>query len=314
VVNIHQLRRPHLDLDLARERLERFAFVGLTERFQDSLFLLAYTFGWRPVLDPPHVSASESRVRREQVAPADLQAVEAFNALDLELYEHGRRLFEVRYERMIGELTARYRPPLDGEDGRTPSAGTLYGLLERHADEHAARRRRVRARLCVDVDRAYANDGWHATERQLDGDHWRWIGPQPSGKLDVLLPLDRDVKIRIHVPRAVSAEQLNSFRLTANRRPIPLAVERDGCGGATFAGRIRRNVLANRPKFTTLTFSVDRTLAPCDVDPASSDRRLLGVAIGRIDARPVVPPEEWQQRWAAAREAARPSLLETPRS
>ncbi|NJR63267.1 MAG: sulfotransferase family 2 domain-containing protein [Cyanobacteria bacterium CRU_2_1] len=57
-------------LELAKESLDRFAFVGLVERFQDSLFLLSYIFGWKPIINTRKENAAKAKnhLRKFQLA------------------------------------------------------------------------------------------------------------------------------------------------------------------------------------------------------------------------------------------------------
>jgi hypothetical protein len=85
---------PRDALDQAREHLRRrFAFVGITERFEEFAALLTTSFGWRPRL-PKHVRVSRLRPERASLVPAALRAVEEHNALDLELYASATELQE----------------------------------------------------------------------------------------------------------------------------------------------------------------------------------------------------------------------------
>ena len=78
----------------AKENLERyFAFVGLTERFTESLFLLKHLFGWK-LSSFSSYRKSRNRPKRETFAAELLAEVEQRNQLDRELYEFGRKLFD----------------------------------------------------------------------------------------------------------------------------------------------------------------------------------------------------------------------------
>jgi hypothetical protein len=88
------IRREQFDralLERAKRNLESHLVVGLTERFDDSLVLLRRAYGWprwRMRYKPVNVG------NRKQVSPAELEAVRAYNELDIELYELGREVFE----------------------------------------------------------------------------------------------------------------------------------------------------------------------------------------------------------------------------
>jgi len=78
-------------LELAKDNLTRsFSVVGISERFEESLVLMAKTFGWdirfyenRKVAK--HRPATESHLA---------ELIRAHNRLDVELYEFGKKLFE----------------------------------------------------------------------------------------------------------------------------------------------------------------------------------------------------------------------------
>ena len=58
--------RPDI-LALAKQRLGEFAVVGLTERFQETLYLLAYTFGWPPVVNPTRQNMATHRLDVKEI-------------------------------------------------------------------------------------------------------------------------------------------------------------------------------------------------------------------------------------------------------
>jgi hypothetical protein len=72
----------HLRLD--------FGFVGLAERFDESVLILARRFGWKSIF---YLTRNVSR-HDEGVTPALRQSARQFLTLDCELYEFARRTFE----------------------------------------------------------------------------------------------------------------------------------------------------------------------------------------------------------------------------
>jgi sulfotransferase famil protein len=77
----------------AKTNLSRFAVVGLTERFEESLVLLQRAFKWR--LDRlPARNVGSNRPRRTEVGAEALKAIEDRNRFDLELYGFACELFE----------------------------------------------------------------------------------------------------------------------------------------------------------------------------------------------------------------------------
>jgi hypothetical protein len=84
-----------------RNLTDHFAFVGLTERFDESLLMLRATFGWRNVF---YVSANVARAR-PQPTGAERELIEAHNQLDLQLYEWVAERFDEAVQRDPGFQT-----------------------------------------------------------------------------------------------------------------------------------------------------------------------------------------------------------------
>jgi hypothetical protein len=88
---------------LAKERLEQFAFVGLTERLEESVSLLSFTFGWDRPASVPRLNRDPEPLGSGQVDEETLGAIRLRTQLDQELYEFSSAMFEDRLERMAKE-------------------------------------------------------------------------------------------------------------------------------------------------------------------------------------------------------------------
>ncbi len=117
--------------ELVLERLERFAFVGLTERMVDATRLLTYTLGWEPFDDVPRLNAAPERIRKDELAPATLEAIQDLTRQDARLYAHAGRLFEARFQRM---LQAEQLAERAGCEAEGPSPLSREGRALRGAD------------------------------------------------------------------------------------------------------------------------------------------------------------------------------------
>ncbi|NJP06719.1 MAG: hypothetical protein HC837_14425 [Chloroflexaceae bacterium] len=87
---------------IAKAHLDGCAFVGLTERFDDSLRLLCYTFGWSPIEHYVSQNVTPAELRPE-ITPAQEALILKRNALDLELYTYAQQLFTRRLQQMEAE-------------------------------------------------------------------------------------------------------------------------------------------------------------------------------------------------------------------
>jgi hypothetical protein len=78
-------------LDVAKENITKsFSVIGLCERFEESLVLIAKTFGWEI---PYYENRKVSKVR-PALEPSVVNMIQEHNRFDMELYEFARKRFE----------------------------------------------------------------------------------------------------------------------------------------------------------------------------------------------------------------------------
>ena len=112
-------------VEIAKKRLEEFAFFGLTERFRESVTLLSYTFGCRPVTRYDVLNAVPPSWTRAAISDADMEAILRHNRLDLELHRHAVERFEARLAQAFEEVVAAEHG--DALAGDRPSLGVQMG-------------------------------------------------------------------------------------------------------------------------------------------------------------------------------------------
>ena len=96
-------------LDLAKQRLlADIWWFGLTERFDESVLLLADGLGWRP---PRYAKARVTDARPNEPAPegALLTRIREINALDIELYAYAQKIFDQRLLTQPSDFTTRLK-------------------------------------------------------------------------------------------------------------------------------------------------------------------------------------------------------------
>ncbi len=91
----------------ARASLDKFAFVGITERFFESVQVLCYTFGWPDVKEIPRLNVGQPSSDEYKFTADDLRVAQAQNALDLRLYAYAQELFSERLREMEENSTFR---------------------------------------------------------------------------------------------------------------------------------------------------------------------------------------------------------------
>lgn len=80
------------DLATARRRIQEMEFVGIVEKFHDSVGLLCRTFGWTvPVYKSLNIAPA--RTLRDRISPAIVKEIEKANEMDFALYEFARSVF-----------------------------------------------------------------------------------------------------------------------------------------------------------------------------------------------------------------------------
>jgi hypothetical protein len=127
-----KLDREAMSVQTAKEKLASMTAFGLTERFQDSLDLLAYTFGWKPMQATQVLNPREAAAEREIVTEGARARMREMNAMDVELYEFAVELFEQRMREMTASLVERYESRNKQEFNYPLERYVLAELLEKH--------------------------------------------------------------------------------------------------------------------------------------------------------------------------------------
>ncbi|MGC5325146.1 sulfotransferase family 2 domain-containing protein [Brevibacillus sp. SYSU BS000544] len=81
--------------ELAKQNLARyFSVVGLTEHFNESLFLMKRELGWRNLRRYVSYHVSKRRPSVREVSPQVIQIIQNNNRSDIEVYEFAKHLFQ----------------------------------------------------------------------------------------------------------------------------------------------------------------------------------------------------------------------------
>ena len=271
-------------IETAKRNLSEFTFVGLTERFEESLMLLCYTFGWRPIRKVWNQMVLPNRPSRSDFSEKTINTISECTKLDLELYHHARQIFESRFSQMVRELKERYYKP---HFTNMPFHDMIYEMLEEHHNQRFGISKRPMHSIDFDFSQGMSGTGWYPRERLPDGTTIRWMGIEPMATIDFSLAKDRNLKIQFCVGLQMAHDILESIRLDVNENPISLKILRQENGRTVFEGIIPKSNLQNEKNFTRLIFQVNRTISPRSVDPASKDERLLGLAFLWISISPI---------------------------
>lgn len=267
-------------LEVAKKRLEQASFFGITERFQDSLFLLCFIFGWPPILDELRLNHGSDAEADDALHPDTRKQIEDKVALDLELYRFGQELFDLRFNEMTRMLLERYGNGSTPEAGQSLSKSYLCDLLQKH---YETRRNQRNQTLIKNIGRIYlyrpsaqaeGSFGWHTVQTLPEDGPVVWSGPGKESGFDLPCPRGENLQVSFQVLMVLTPEVIEKLNLTINNIPITLQKSTDVRGTFTFTGSVPSQAMSD--PFLHLVFSVPHTIAPCDIAPDNKDARPLG--------------------------------------
>jgi hypothetical protein len=269
--------------EIAVESLNHFAFAGLVERFQDSLFLLSYIFGWRPIINS---RAENIGSRHTPDLPEEtLQLIQKNTEFDRQLYQQAQQIFTERFTQMLEDLASRAS---NGHPQAEPGNEGIALQLENYYRQRYQELKIAPASTCrYDFSQALRGSGWQRREYPTEGLIYRWTGPDTISTLDLPIarPQDLIIEFRIICTDSIPSDILNSLTLTVNETPIPLTMLHLDPVTRLLQGTIPPSVPNSSP--TRLTFAVNRVISFRSLDPQDPDTRSVGVAINEIKIFPI---------------------------
>lgn len=281
------------DLAQAKELLANAAFVGITERFEESLLLFTYLLGIRPTRAMPHLNSSADRPSLDDISPEIFDTINSNNALDGELYAFACQLFEERFTAMWHDLLNRYcaTPAGTGAEKVAPAARpsnqVIYDLLAQHYQANFKALNPPLTTLSYTLDQPLSGEGWYMRENDPNYGFIRWSGPGPSASLDLPLAAQVDLCIRVEILNALKKELVESLSLDVNEVEVPLTFSYSrGFKTLTYEGVIKAETLQRNPGLATLRLRVSETIDLGVSHPEGGDSRTLGIALKKIETAP----------------------------
>ena len=279
---------PTPTIEAAKVRLNELTFFGITERFQDSLFLMAYTFGWLPTVDYENMNTGLAQRPRRDDLPTDLlKQIQDLNRIDSELYDYAQHLFEARYEQMCHELVEQYGRREHAPSKLPLSRDLLIELLDLHYQRRFVERNPAIPALRFKFDRKLSGRNWQVRELGPNNQAFRWSGPGRCSTMDFPIAATSDVWLRLSIFMAITEEVMASLVTKVNDQTIEMTVRRADTGARILEGCVSQEVLRRRPGCARVSLEVERTLRPSEIIPASKDNRLLGIALNCVEFEPI---------------------------
>lgn len=92
-------------LQQAIRRLHEYAYVGIVERYDESVKHLYQRFGWDNPGQQERLNVSTSRLDRASISAADRRLIDDYTALDRQLFDEARALFREQNARIADGLS-----------------------------------------------------------------------------------------------------------------------------------------------------------------------------------------------------------------
>jgi hypothetical protein len=248
-------------LEIAKKRIsEEFLFFGLLEKYDESLQLLTYTFGWPPIQSYQKKMVAPNINKIEGLPSEAITAIREKNQLDIELYNYASELFYARYQTMVQRLIK--KSYIDNF--------SKWHMFEENTD------------VSISMDQSICGMGWYPRELNSEGIAFRWMGLEKEASIDVGLSKNSDFTITIHILDSIHFQCLQNFKFLINGVVVPLRfLDGDEYQGI-YQGVIKSQIIELNPTYTRLLFQVAKTFIPKDMDPNNFDNRRLSIALQKI--------------------------------
>jgi len=192
---------------------------------------------------------------------------------------------------MVEELKQKY---FEDSFSNLSSDEMMYKMLEKHY-QHRLTESNFPLVNSIDYDfrPKMVGSGWYYREVSEETEKaFRWSGPETKSSIDFHLAQDDDLIIQFRVMRAIIPDVLKSLKFQVNDHPIEIKKLDAKSGSTLFQAFIPKSALNNKKQFSRLSFEVDRTINPHDINPRDLTDRPLGIAIDRIK---IVPSKEFDK-------------------
>jgi hypothetical protein len=110
----------------AKDNLQYFSVVGLTERFEESLALMKLRFGWK-LKSYSSFNVTRTRPKRRDLPQSTLDLIAERNRFDIELYECAAKIFEEMINKNAPEI-GRVLRELEAARIQNPLRAALFSM------------------------------------------------------------------------------------------------------------------------------------------------------------------------------------------
>lgn len=110
----------------AKEKLQHFSVVGLTERFEESLALMKLRFGWN-LKSYSSFNVTHTRPKKRDLPQSTLDLIAERNRVDIELYDCAAKIFAETINKNAAEVRRVLRE-LESTRIKDPLGAALFSM------------------------------------------------------------------------------------------------------------------------------------------------------------------------------------------
>ena len=265
--------------EICKKRLEEFAFVGITERFEESMQLLCYTFRWKPLKVNPFLNKSPDDNFETSLTSNTINDIKKCNAVDQKIYSLANKNFENKFSQMIIDLMQSY---YDSSLSSLSFKDLLYLLIEKHYEKNFWKNTPKIDSLDYDFSQSLIGDGWHSRELGKNKKIFRWTGPSPVSTIDLPLFMPTEKTIKIVLYDYADIEIVKNLEFYINNFKILLKFEKVEDKRIIYRGTAKAECFITPNNFTRLKFILNKTIDLKDLDLPNSESRKIGIAVENI--------------------------------
>lgn len=294
-------------LQRSRQVLHDCTFVGMVERFDESVMLMCFTFGWPALGTAPRLRAATTSTDMQTIDDETIHQVEQLNQQDLKLYHGATQLFNRRLEQMMQQLSAYLQPGEQLPATIQDDPAFVNALIDRHHERWITRSPTSPTSVFFDYDAPIDGRGWQRRshlplpQAALRGcpKSYCWTGPASQSRLNLAIADHQDVRLRFQIIDVVRPSLLKTLAVSANESAI--ALHRISTLGLPapqiFEGLISEAIVRQKQGYIQLDFEVESTIALLPKMPSDPNCLTVGIALHWVSLQPL-QDEPTQCSWA----------------
>ena len=139
--------------------------------------------------------------------------------------------------------------------------------------------------ISLTMDTFFLGTGWHEIEK-VDQIYFRWTGPDPISTVHLYPQRSQGNRLNMIIYSAASENILNGLQMEADGIPLQTTLSKKRYP-AWLTAVLPADFSKKEGSKTVLTLHLPKTLAASQINPDTSDNRVLGIALQQIDIFPL---------------------------